>query len=44
MHPKGENSMAVSGLDCRKTLIGTRRIISLLFSINGLRNKPNLML
>ena len=41
MHPKGANSMAVSGLICRKVLVGTGRAISVLFGINGLRNKPS---
>jgi len=33
--------MAMSGLACRKALIGTGRAISALFGINGLRNKPS---
>ena len=41
MHPKGANSMAVSGLTCRKALVGTGRAISVLFGINGFRNKPS---
>ena len=41
MHLKGANSMAVSGLACRKALVGTGRAISILFGINGLRNKPS---
>ena len=41
VHPKGANSMAVSGLTCRKALVGTGRAISVLFGINGLRNKPS---
>ena len=41
VHPKGANSMAVSGLACRKALVGTGRAISVLFGINGLRNKPS---
>ena len=36
VHPKGANSMAVSGLICRKALIATGRAISILFGINGL--------
>jgi len=40
VHPKGANSMAMSGLTCRKALVGTGRAISVLFGINGLRNKP----
>ena len=31
--------MAVSGLACRKALVGTGRAISVLFGIKGLRNK-----
>ena len=41
MHPKGANSMAMSGLACRKALVGTGRAVSVLFGINGLRNKPS---
>ena len=41
MHPKGANSMAMSGLPCRKGLVGTVRAISALFGIDGLRNKPS---
>ena len=37
VHLKGANSMAISGLACRKALFGTRRAISVLFGINGLR-------
>ena len=40
VHPKGANNMAVSGLACRKALVGTGRDISVLFGINRLRNKP----
>ena len=39
MHPKGANSMAVSGLVLRSDLVGTGRAISVLFSMNGVRNK-----
>ena len=39
VHPKGANSMAMSGLICRKALVGTGRAISVLFGING--NKPS---
>ena len=39
MHPKGANSMAASGLVFRSDLVGTRRAISILFAINGVRNK-----
>ena len=37
VHPKGANSMAVSGLHSRKVLVGTGRVISVVFGINGLR-------
>jgi len=37
--PKGANSMAVSGLVLRSDLVGTGRAISVLFGINGARNK-----
>jgi len=33
--------MAVFALACRKALAGTGRAISVLFGINGLRNKPS---
>ena len=39
MHPKGANSMAASGLVLRSDLVGTGRAISVLFGINGVRNK-----
>jgi len=35
VHPKGANSMAVSGLVLRSDLVGTGRAISVLFGING---------
>ena len=35
MHPKGANSMAMSGLVSRNDLVGTGRAISVLFGING---------
>ena len=35
VHPKGANSMAVSGLIFRSDLVGTGRAISVLFGING---------
>ena len=38
---KGANSMTMSGLACRKALVGTGRAISVLFGINRLRNKPS---
>ena len=31
VHPKGANSMAMSGLTCRMALVGTGRAISVLF-------------
>jgi len=39
VHPKGANSMAVSGLVSRSDLVDTGRAISVLFGINGVRNK-----
>ena len=39
VHPKGANSMAASGLVFRSDLVGTGRTISILFVINGVRNK-----
>jgi len=39
VHPKGANSMAASGLVFRSDLVGTGRAISILFAINGVRNK-----
>ena len=39
MHPKGANSMAASGLVLKSDLVGTGRAISVLFVINGVRNK-----
>ena len=39
MHPKGANSIAASGLILRSELVGTGRAISVLFGINGARNK-----
>ena len=39
MHPKGANSMVPSGLVFRSDLVGTGRAISVLFGINGVRNK-----
>ena len=37
----GANSMAVSGLHSRKSLVVTGRAISVVFGINRLRNKPS---
>jgi len=39
VHPTGASSMAASGLISRSNLVGTGRAISLLFTINGVRNK-----
>ena len=39
MHPKGANNMAASGLTSRSDLVGTGRAISILFGLNGVRNK-----
>ena len=39
VHPKGANSMVVSGLVFRSDLVGTGRAISILFGINGVRNQ-----
>ena len=41
VHLKGANSMAASGLVFRSNLVGTGRAISILFSINGVRNKQS---
>ena len=40
-HQKGANSMAVSGLISRNDLVGTGRAISVLFGVNGIRNKQS---
>ena len=39
VHPKGANSMAATWLVLRSDLVGTRRAISILFGINGVRNQ-----
>jgi len=39
VNPKGANSMAASGLIFRSDLVGTGRVISILFGINGVRNQ-----
>jgi len=39
VHPKGANSMAASGLIFRSNWVGTGRAISILYGINGVRNK-----
>jgi len=41
VHPKGANSMAVSGFVSRNDLVGTRRAISVLFDVNRVRNKQS---
>ena len=41
VHPKGANSIAVSGLVSRSNLVSTGRDISVLFSVNGVRNKQS---
>jgi len=41
VHPKGANSMAMSGLISRNNLVGTGRAISVLFGINGVRNEQS---
>ena len=37
--PEGCKQLATSGLVCRNELVGTGRTISVLFGINGVRNK-----
>jgi len=39
VHLKGANSMAASGLIFRNDVVGTGSTISVLFGINGVRNK-----
>jgi len=39
VHSKSTNSVAVSGLVSRNDLVGTGRAISVLFGLNGVRNK-----
>ena len=39
VHPKSAKRMAASGLVFRSDLVGTGRAISVLFGINGIRNK-----
>ena len=41
VHPKGANSMAVSGLVFKSYLVGTGRAISILFGIIGVRSKQS---
>ena len=40
MHPKGANNMTMSGLACRKALVGTGRAISVHLDVNGVRSMP----
>ena len=44
VHPKGANSMAVSGLRGRKVLVSTGRAISIVFGINRVRKYSRLAL
>jgi len=39
VHSKGVNSMVASGFVFRSDLVGTGRAISVLYGINGVRNK-----
>jgi len=39
MNPKGANIMAASGLSSRNDLVGTGRVISVLFGINRVGHK-----
>jgi len=41
VHLKGANSMAAPGLVFRSDLVGTGRVISILFGINGVRNQQS---
>ena len=41
MYLKGANSMVASGLVSRNDLVGTGRAISIVFGINGVRNKQS---
>jgi len=41
VHPKGANSMAVSGLVFISNLVGTGRAISILFGINRVTNQQS---
>jgi len=41
VHLKGANSMAASGLVFRSDLVGTGRAISIIFGIDGVRNKQS---
>ena len=39
VHPEVADGMAVSGLHCRKDLVGTGWAISIVFGVNALSNK-----
>ena len=39
-HPKGADSMAISGLSFRNTLVGSQWATAVLLCMNGLRNCP----
>ena len=41
MHLKGANSMAMSGLISRNDFVSSGKDISVLFGLNGFRNKPS---
>jgi len=41
VYPKGANSMAASGFVSRNNLVGSWRVISVLFGLNGVRNKQS---
>jgi len=41
LHPKDANSMAASGFVFRSDLVGTGWAFSILFGINGVRNKQS---
>jgi len=41
VHPRGKNSIAVSGLGYRKALVGTGWAFSLLLCTNGLRKQSS---
>jgi len=41
VHLKGANSMAMFGLISRSDLVGTEGAISILFAINGVKNKQS---
>ena len=41
MHPEGANSMATYGLVFRSDLVGNGKAISIIFGLNGVRNKQS---